>query len=442
MINSDFVNGKDIHAATKIMMDHLEKKGWGKRVVTYRLRDWCVSRQRYWGAPIPMINCKNCGWIAVPDDQLPLLLPDLTDWKPEGTGKGPLSKLKDWVRVKCPNCGGDAERETDVCDTFLDSSWYFLRYPSVNAKEKKLPWDPEITKKWLPVNIYIGGAEHTVLHLLYARFVTMALYDWKTVEFEEPFSRFYAHGLIIAEGAKMSKSRGNVIIPDQYIKAYGADTLRTYLMFLGPFDMGGDFRDTGIAGMYRFLNRVWRLVNEQLDKLTAKSDGEPLNKVLHKTIKGVTEDIENLRYNTAISKLMEYVNALSDNTKDIRIEHISGLILMLAPFAPYMSEELWSRLLVVSSQLSVDKKATTFSSIHLHPWPKFDEKYLVEDELTIIVQVNGKLRDTIEFGIEEAKLQEKVEEKAKESQKVNKYLEGKTIRKTIFVPMKLINFVV
>ncbi len=483
LFNSGSYNGLSSNAAKRIMEKEIEEKRIGKKVVTYKLRDWCVSRQRYWGAPIPMVNCKNCGWIAVPDDQLPVLLPDLTDWKPEGTGKGPLAKLKDWVRVKCPECGGDADRETDVCDTFLDSSWYFLRYPSVNLRldsrgsklefevrgskmenknqssnfhhqdlasrfkspasiSENLPWDPEITKKWLPVNIYIGGAEHTVLHLLYARFVTMALYDWKLVDFEEPFQRFYAHGLIIARGAKMSKSRGNVVVPDEYIKAYGADTLRTYLMFLGPFDKGGDFRDTGIAGMYRFLNRVWRLVNEQFDKLTAKSDGEPLNKILHKTIKGVTEDIENLRYNTAISKLMEYVNALSDNTKYIRSEHISGLLLMLAPFAPYMTEELFQLSKVKSQKSKVKSDRDEFESIHKQPWPEYDQKYLLDHEVRVIVQVNGKTRDVLSIKYQVSNIKEKVEEKAKESQRVNKYLEGKTIRKTIFVPGKIINFVV
>ena len=449
MINSSFLDGKDIHEATKIIMDYLEEKGWGKRVTAYKLRDWCISRQRYWGAPIPMINCPVCGWQPVPEDQLPVLLPDLEDWKPEGTGKGPLAKLSSFVKTKCPKCGGEAKRETDVCDTFLDSSWYFLRYPSVGLLDGELPWDHEITRRWLPVTQYIGGAEHTVLHLLYARFVTMAFKDWGYIDFEEPFSRFYAHGLIIAEGAKMSKSRGNVVIPDVYIAKYGADALRTYLMFLGPFDQGGDFRDTGIAGMYRFLGRVWRLVSSvisirQLAEKNPATEGsasldlsfrkggirdDKMTRIMHHTIKEVTEDLENFRYNTAIAHMMEYVNKMTENREQITEEQIRVLLLLLAPFAPYMTEELWSQL-------------TTHSSIHLHPWPLYDPKYLVEEEVTVVIQVNGKMRETIRIQNSESEIQNKVEEKAKKLEKTKKYLEGKTIRKVIFVPDRLINFVV
>ncbi|MBI4067298.1 class I tRNA ligase family protein, partial [Candidatus Gottesmanbacteria bacterium] len=518
MINSDFLDGMDIHEATKVMMDYLEEKGWGKRVTTYRLRDWCISRQRYWGAPIPMVYCSTCasegrswftsqeakdslgnfkfqisnlksnpnsknlkakiseeidGWYPINEENLPVLLPDLSDWQPEGTGKGPLAKLKDWVKVKCPNCGGDADRETDVCDTFLDSSWYHLRYPSVNKVEKvdkveesrfnpststtsstfSLPWDPEITKKWLPVTQYIGGAEHTVLHLLYARFVSMAFYDWKIIDFDEPYSRFFAHGLIIAEGAKMSKSRGNVIVPDEYIRAYGADTLRTYLMFLGPFEAGGDFRDTGIAGMYRFLSRVYRLVNEyfssdpkQLDSLSAKDNADRLNKIMHKTIKDVTEDIAQFHYNTAIAKIMEYVNFLTNNKSLITNNHIKSLLLMLAPFAPHMTEELWqlvnSQSKSVPAKGGVSRSQSEFKSIHLEAWPEYNPKFLVEDEVTIAVQVNGKTRETLTMENGKWKMENEVRKKAEESEKVKKYTVGKKIKKVIFVPGKIINFVI
>jgi len=478
-VNSEFLNGLDFEEGLQKTMDHFVKMGVGKRIIEYKLRDWCISRQRYWGAPIPMIHCKKCAWQTVPENDLPVLLPDLKDWKPEGTGKGPLAKLKDWVKVSCPQCGGVADRETDVCDTFLDSSWYFLRYPSIGNQKSKIknqnynsklkinnvqatnyklqfPWDPQITKKWLPVTQYIGGAEHTVLHLLYARFVTMAFKDWGLLDFEEPFSRFYAHGLIIAEGAKMSKSKGNVVVPDQYIKAYGADTLRVYLMFLGPFDGGGDFRDSGIAGMYRFLARVWRLCQEHFDKLSAKDEKSSLNKIMHKTIKGVTEDLEGFRYNRAIAKIMEYVNEMSkinppaDRQKSkVFEENIETLILLLAPFAPYMCEELWQIFKIKNQKSKIKSDMEIFESIHLQPWPRFDPKYLVEDMISFVIQVNGKVRDVIKIknpfgkaqGKQKSKIKSDVESLARASEKVKKYVEGKKIRKVVFVPGRLINFV-
>jgi leucyl-tRNA synthetase len=527
------------------ILDYIEKHGWGKRSAQYHLRDWLISRQRYWGAPIPMIYCESCakknigwqslnsansdvsgikyqvlsikkeknkninipntkylihntdsmpGWYPVPEDQLPVLLPeDVKDWKPEGTGKGPLAKLPDFVKVACPECGETARRETDVCDTFLDSSWYHMRYPSVkrhsgersdsripggswtNQDDKNLPWDPQITRRWLPVTQYIGGAEHTVLHLLYARFVAMVFKDLGMIDFEEPYTRFYAHGLIIAEGAKMSKSRGNIVNPDEYIRKYGADTLRTYLMFLGPFDAGGDFRDTGIAGMYRFLGRVWRLVNNVIlseaknphqdsenlwdpSSANQRTQDDKLTRFMHHTIKEVTEDLGNLRYNTAIAHIMEYVNALTDNRQLITDNYIKSLLLMLAPFAPHMTEELWQAL----RHLGGSRQARSarhdspdggeigkdFSSIHLHPWPSYDPQYLIEDEATIVVQVNGKTRDVIKIPSSQLDLLDKsnqskeVEKIALSSAKVQKHLSGKSVKKTIFVPGRLINFVV
>ncbi len=550
MTNSGFLDGMEIHQAIGAMMDHLEEKGWGKRVTTYKLRDWCISRQRYWGAPIPMIFCASCaekgigasieyigtrkkylgkkksetpntkysspnthidsltpkyqfldtedmpGWYPVPEDQLPVLLPEnVKDWKPEGTGKGPLAKIASFVNTKCPECGGDAKRETDVCDTFLDSSWYHMRYPSVNRQQitdnkkqkinsqptthnSQLPWDPAITKKWLPVTQYIGGAEHTVLHLLYARFVAMVFHDLGLVNFDEPYTRFYAHGLIIAEGAKMSKSRGNIVVPDAYIDKYGADTLRTYLMFLGPFDHGGDFRDTGIAGMYRFLSRVWRLVSESLSPKSPKlalSEVEGLRKsprslkgdnpqptthnlqldrFMHRAIKEVSEDMENLRYNTAIAHIMEYVNFLTHNSQLTTHNSIEALLLLLAPFAPHMTEELYQNLKSQISNLKSDQ-LDQFDSIHKSLWPKYNPKFLIEEEVTIIVQVNGKTRDVIK--VSSSKLdqlvqsdQSKVVEKAAlSSPKVQKYLSSPSIPptpsnppKVIFIPGKLINFVI
>lgn len=439
-VNSDFLNGLSFEEGLKKTMDWFEEKGFGKRVVEYKLRDWCISRQRYWGAPIPMISCKTCGWVPVPDDQLPVTLPDLQDWKPEGTGKGPLAKLEDWVKVECPTCGGSADRETDVCDTFLDSSWYHLRYPSVDDNQE--PWNPKITTKWLPVDQYIGGAEHTVLHLLYARFVWMAFCDWgyidaknkRNVLFDEPYSRFFAHGLIIKDGAKMSKSKGNVVVPDEYIAKYGADTLRTYLMFLGPFEAGGDFRDSGIQGMYKFLSRVWRLVTSHMIEGTAKETEDRLNNIIHKTVKGVTDDISSFHYNTAIAKIMEYVNFLMDNEKIITKGSLETLILLLAPFAPHMTEELY--------QKYYQKTSKSFKSIHLHAWPEYDPKYLVEETVNMVVQVNGKTRAVIEISRTDAIMQDRVENLIQGDEKVKKCLDRQNVKKVIFVAGKIINFVI
>ncbi|MBI3385184.1 leucine--tRNA ligase [Candidatus Gottesmanbacteria bacterium] len=468
LINSEFLNGLERHIAAKKMIDYIEQKGWGKRVTTFKLRDWCISRQRYWGPPIPMINCPKCGWNPVPEKDLPVLLPFIKDYKPTGDGKSPLAKNKKWMKVKCPNCGGWAERETDVSDTFLDSAWYFLRYPSVDsagpasarlarsyspkaktrttlALSPTLPWDPSITSKWLPVDMYIGGNEHAVLHLMYSRFVTMALKDMGYIDFAEPFKRFFAHGLLISEGAKMSKSRGNVVNPNIYLDKYGADTLRMYILFLGPYDAGGDFRDTAIAGMYRFLNRVWTLVTDHGNfVITEEIVSRDLLVTMHKTIKKVTEDINSLHFNTAISSIMEYYNVLSSvassphppagGPKNPKFscaewdETIKTLLLLLAPFAPFISEELWS--------------TVGESSIHNQPWPIYNEKLLVEEKVTIVIQINGKVRDKIELKTLNSKLETEVKKLALESEKVKTYLSGKKMVKTIFVPGKLINLVV
>lgn len=422
MINSEFLDGLDIHEATKKVMDHLEKNGWGKRQTVYHLRDWLISRQRYWGPPIPMIHCPKCGWQPVPEKDLPVLLPDVSDWKPMGTGKSPLASIESFVNTKCPNCGGPARRETDVSDTFLDSAWYFFRYISTEFDD--VIFDQKRAKKWLPVHMYTGGAEHSVLHLLYARFITMVFKDMGLIDFEEPFTRFYAHGLLIKEGAKMSKSKGNIVVPDAYIKKYGADTLRTYLMFLGPFNQGGDFQDSGIEGVYKFLKRIWVLLQSS-KKLELSSKSE---KMMHKTIKRVTNDIESLRYNTAIAALMEWYNFLSKQTSVSKDEAIIYLKL-LAPFAPHMSEELFH---ILNPKLG---------SIHTEAWPVFDEKYLVESEVTIAVQVNGKLRDTLKIQNAKVKKQKFVEDKARENSKVQKYL-NKPVRKVIYVEGKIINFVI
>jgi len=427
MVNSAFLDGLERHAAGEKMMDFMEEKGWGKRVTTFHLRDWLVSRQRYWGAPIPMVNCPKCGWVPVPENELPVLLPNVENWRPKGTGRGPLAGIPEFVHTKCPKCGGEADRETDVCDTFLDSSWYFLRYPSTDFNE--VPFDKETTKKWLPVNIYIGGSEHSVLHLMYSRFVTMALHDLGYLDFEEPFTKFYAHGLIIKDGVKMSKSKGNIVNPDEYIERFGADTLRTYLMFLGPFSEGGDFRNFGVAGVYRFLNRVWGWSNKQISKFQINksiSNNQISNFKLQKLIKDVTEDLEKLRYNTAIAKLMEFLNYAVKNECDA--ETVKTYLRLLAPFAPHMTDELHSMF-------------DPSKSIHQEMWPSFDEKAIVEEEVTVVVQVNGKLRAKCIMNNVQCTIKDEVEKLAREDEGVKKYLEG-GVKKAIFVPGKLINFVV
>ncbi len=398
----------------------------------YHLRDWLISRQRYWGAPIPMIYCEKDGWVPVEEKDLPVKLPYIENYKPIGTGVAPLAQDEKFVNTPCPKCGEPAKRETDVCDTFLDSSWYFLRYPSTDFDDA--PYEPTRTKKWLPVNMYIGGAEHSVLHLLYSRFVTKALYDGKLLDFDEPFTKFRAHGLLIKDGAKMSKSRGNVVNPDEYIAKYGADTLRCYLMFLGPFEQGGDFRDSGIEGMEKFLKRVKRLVEDNLaskNHSSKTSDNKMgvinLNASQARAVKFVTEDVKNLRYNTAISKIMEFVNDLIASKDSIEHQQLKTLVLLLAPFAPYLTEELWT---------SMGEEG----SVHAQKWPDFNESELKQDQINVAVQINGKTRAVllVRSGSDQAQ----VEQLAKENTNVSKYLESKEPKKVIYVEGKILNFVV
>src|SRR5690606_4442302 len=306
LVNSDRFNGMRWEDAKRAITDWLAERRLAEPRVNYRLHDWCISRQRYWGPPIPIIYCDACGTVPVPEEDLPVVLPYVEDYKPDESGVSPLARVEEWYRVPCPECGGPGRRETDVSDTFLDSAWYFLRYPSSHRDD--VPFDAELTKKWLPVDMYIGGEEHAVLHLLYSRFITMVLHDLGHIDFAEPYVRFRKHGLIIKEGAKMSKSRGNVVIPDEYIARYGADAFRTYLMFLGPYQEGGDFRDQGLQGPYGFLKRLWDTI-VPVEALGAAPVEGALEQKLHATIKKVTEDIEALHYNTAIAAMMEYLNA-------------------------------------------------------------------------------------------------------------------------------------
>src|SRR5438552_3127094 len=369
LVNSGVFDGYDVDAAKKAIVEFLSKAGSAKPVVHYRLHDWCISRQRYWGPPIPIIYCDDCGPVPVPEKDLPVILPYLNDFKPDDSGVSPLARHENWYRVDCPKCGKSGRRETDVSDTFLDSAWYFLRYPTVGNDD--IAFDKAITKKWLPVDSYIGGNEHAVLHLLYSRFVTMVLHEAGLLDFEEPFPRFRAHGLIIREGAKMSKSKGNVVIPDEYIEAWGADAFRTYLMFLGPFEEGGDFRDRSISGPRRFLDRLWASVQSM------RSDGAPDAQVmqkLHQTIKKVGEDIPRLSYNTAIAAMMEYINVLRKGERVPHRDEVLPLIPMVSPFAPHIAEELWEQ----SGQQG---------SVFDGGWPSFDAALATEATVELIVQV-------------------------------------------------------
>ena len=448
MMNSGFLDGLDIHEATNKIMDYLEEKGWGKRTTTYHLRDWTISRQRYWGAPIPMIFCEHCakngdgdqesmpGWWTVPEDQLPVLLPDIEDYKPRDDGIGPLAKHKEFFEVKCPHCGGDARRETDVCDTFLDSSWYFLRYPSVGSKTAEtLPFDPTLTKKWLPVAMYTGGAEHSVLHLMYSRFVTMALHDFGFIPFDEPFTNFFAHGLVIKDGAKMSKSKGNVVNPDTYIEKYGADALRMYLMFMGPFADGGDFRDTGMEGMNRFTGRIWRFFSSSANISPDESDAT-IHRQLQMAIARVTDDLGKRRYNTAIAGLMEFMNVATSDKKQISASDAKDFVKILAPFAPHVAEELWLRLTTGGDAIPAD-----YTTVHKELWPMYDKSLLIDSSIQFVIQVNGKMRETISVSRVDGENQQKIETLARANEKVQKFLTSDP-KKVIFIKNKLINFVV
>ena len=422
LVNSGPFDGLEVAESKRAVTEWLAGMGLGEQRVNYRLHDWTISRQRYWGPPIPILYCDACGIVPVPEDQLPVELPFIADYRPDASGISPLARHEEWYRTTCPSCGGAARRETDVSDTFLDSAWYFLRYPSTD--HDAVPFDPQITKKWLPVDSYIGGNEHAVLHLLYARFITMALKDMGHIHFEEPFTRFRAHGLIVKEGSKMSKSRGNVVVPDEYINDWGADTIRTYLMFLGPYQEGGDFRDSGISGPYNFLTRLWDSVLTSVDRPLEPA----VEQKLHATIKKVTEDLESLSYNTAIAAMMEYLNVVRTGGRTPERAAVEPLIRLVAPFAPHLAEELWERLGHAES-IFVEAR-----------WPSFDADKAVADTVEFVVQVNGKVRARMEMarGIGESQARDA----ALADEHVQRWIEGKQVRKTIFVPDRLLNLVV
>jgi leucyl-tRNA synthetase len=436
MVNSWQFDGLPSEAGIEAVSRFLEEKRWGKRTVSYKLRDWLISRQRYWGAPIPMVYCSSCGIVPVPEEDLPVLLPPDAEFRP--TGESPLKYNEQFVGTTCPKCDRPAKRETDTMDTFMCSSWYFLRYTSPHSDTAAFA--PDRIRYWLPVDLYTGGAEHAVMHLLYARFFAKAIRDMKLVNFDEPFSRLFNQGIIIAAKQKMSKSRGNVITPDEYVSELGADAVRAYLMFIGPWEQGGEWDDSGISGISRWLNRLWKLMlavySREITDATSGTSVEAsreLRRITHQTIRKVTQDLEKMRFNTMLAALMEFTNYLMKENERRKVPHkalkesIDSLLLLLAPTAPHLTEELWQR--------------TGHSySIHNQSWPKWDEALAKDEEITLVVQINGKLRDriTVPASITEDEARKLVLERPR----VKTYVEGKKIAKLIYVPGRLVNLVV
>ena len=402
----------------------LESSGSGRGVVQYRLHDWCISRQRYWGPPIPIIYCDKCGAVPVPEKDLPVELPFIENFRPDDSGISPLARHEEWYYVDCPSCGARARRETDVSDTFLDSAWYYLRYPSTEFDDR--PFDRGRTARWCPVTSYIGGNEHAVLHLLYARFIAMVLHELGHVTFDEPFAKFRAHGLIVKDGAKMSKSRGNVVIPDEYIAKWGADTFRMYLMFLGPFQEGGDFRDEGISGPRRFLDKVWQLVEEAARDNVLRDVPRAVEMKWHQTLMRAHEGLEQLRYNTAIAACMELLNTMREaQCADRRV--VEDMIVMLAPFAPHFAEECWERL---------GHGTTVFDE----RWPEWDASLAVEDSVEVAVQVSGKTRSRVT--VPRGSGQDTVLAAALADETTRRFVGDAAPRKVIYVQDRLVNIVV
>jgi leucyl-tRNA synthetase len=440
MVNSGPFNGVSNREGIARVTAHLEVSGTGKARVTYRLRDWLISRQRYWGAPIPMIYCDRCGIVPVPEEDLPVILPEGVEFKP--TGKSPLTYCQEFVHTTCPRCGNPARRETDTMDTFVCSSWYFLRYTSPHSQEQAFERDK--VDYWMNVDQYIGGVEHAILHLMYARFFTKALYDFGLVGVEEPFQNLLTQGMVLKEGNKMSKSKGNVVSPEEIIERYGADTARLFILFAAPPERDLEWSDQGVEGCYRFLNRIWRLVAAYADAV--RRDSAPLAiaapaerelwRLLHITIKRVTEDIEQrFNFNTAISAIMELVNGCyryqdtvpaGEQNLPLMGTVLKKMVTLLAPFAPHIAEELWQGL-------------GGCGSVHLEPWPGYDPQALATPEVTLVVQINGKVRDRMQLpaGLPPAE----VERLVLQRDKVVDMLAGQQVVKVIVVPDKLVNVV-
>jgi len=444
MVNSGPFTGLPSQEGIKKVAAYLEERGIGRKKVNYRLRDWLISRQRYWGAPIPIVYCDGCGIVPVPEEELPVMLPEKVKFR--ASGPSPLARHQEFVNTSCPKCGKPARRETDTMDTFMCSSWYYLRYTSPWTSRR--PWEEEDVNYWMPVDQYIGGIEHAILHLLYSRFFVKVLYDSGLVQAKEPFANLLTQGMVIKEGAKMSKSKGNIVSPDEILEKYGADTARLFILFAAPPEKDLDWNERGVEGCARFLNRVWRLVRRLEDKVPplgangasgrgdADGDDAALERSLHQTIKKVTEDVsERFNFNTAISAIMELVNETysylekreeSQWNLGLLRETLEGITLVLAPFAPHIGEELWHRL-------------GHKDSVHLCPWPGFDPEKVKAREVTVVVQVNGRVRDRMLVAAETS--ERDLREMALERERVKKHLSGKKVVKVITVPQKLVNIV-
>ncbi|MCD6254576.1 MAG: leucine--tRNA ligase [Thermotogae bacterium] len=442
MRDSGIFTGRESDKAMGKIISWLEEKGYGKGTTQYKLRDWLISRQRYWGAPIPIVYCEKCGTVPVPEDQLPVKLPEDVEFEP--TGQSPLKKHEDFLNTTCPICGAPAVRESDTMDTFVDSSWYYLRY--VNPHNDEKPFDPRDVNYWLPVDQYIGGVEHAILHLMYSRFITKVLHDLGYLTFDEPFTNLFTQGMIYKDGAKMSKSKGNVVSPDEMIKKYGADTLRLYILFMGPPEKDAEWSDAGIEGVSRFVKRLWKIFDRLIERLSATKEAGPvepktsqekeLHRKLHSMIKKITEDIEGgFHFNTAVSGFMELTNTLSkylDSTNEtewnlpLLRDVVEKMVLMISPFAPHLADELWNRL---------GKKGLTVEQ----SWPEYDQRALELEEYELAVQVNGKVRDRIVVSATAS--EDEIKRMALSSKRVQKWLEGRKPRQIVIVPKRLVNVV-
>ena len=422
LVNSGFINGMEVKEAQDTISKWLEEKGLGTVKTNFKLRDWVFSRQRYWGEPIPLIHCEECGWVPVPENQLPVILPEVENYEPTDSGESPLANIHDWVNTTCPKCGGPGKRETDTMPNWAGSSWYFLRYIDPHNEEEFA--SQEALEYWLPVDWYNGGMEHTTLHLLYSRFWHKFLYDIGVVPTSEPYAKRTSHGMILGDNSeKMSKSRGNVINPDDIVRDFGADTLRTYEMFIGDFEKSVPWSENGVRGCRRFLDRVWRL-----QEILTKGDSytPELESLIHKTIKKVSHDFETLKFNTGIAALMTLSNEFNDFKKITKAD-FKTFLMLLNPVAPHITEELWEIIGLPGK-------------LYNNPWPKYDEEKTIDDVIEMPIQVNGKVRATIMVNADDT--QDIVKEKALKDDNIAKFLDGKTIVKEIFVMGKIYNIVV